>query len=421
MMELHLMQRAPLKSPLVENLSEAIGRELARMGAAEKIRPGSKIAVTAGSRGLARYPEILRTVVAWVKERGGKPFLVPAMGSHGGGTAEGRLNILARLGITADGIGAPIEDGEDVVEVGRVAGIPVYTDGRAAAADGIILLNRVKPHTAFHGHLESGLVKMLVVGLGKVQGADAFHTQPPSRLARTLEQMGSLLLERLPVIGGLALIENAEKELALVEGLSRNEILKKEPELLKQARELMPRLPFTGADILIIDEMGKNFSGTGMDTNIIGRYAVEGLEDAEEQPAKRIFVRDLSRETEGNANGVGLADFITERLARAIDRRATYLNALTTGFIRRAMLPLIFATDREALEAAAQSLKKRLEDCSLGWIRNTLHLGEILVSADLVKACREAGYSETKTLPLNFGPDGNLITPWDGGGFSWKI
>lgn len=406
------MRRSPFKEPRIENILESVELALLQMGGGERIKPGDRIAITVGSRGLAHYLEIIRAIVQWVKDCGGRPFLVPAMGSHGGGTVKGRLNVLAHLGITSENTGAPIEDGEDVVEVGKVENLPIFIDSRAAAADGIILVNRIKPHTVFHGRYESGLVKMLVVGLGKVPGATAFHAQPVERLAQFLENMGRAMLQRLPIIGGVALVENSEDEIALLEGIPSNQIMEREPVLLQRARELMPRLPFTNADILIVDEMGKNFSGTGLDTNIIGRFSVEGNFDSKEQPAKRIFVRALSPASEGNANGVGLADFITKRLALAIDRKTTYLNALTTGFLKRVMLPLIFDTDYEALQAAAQSLKKELKECSLAWIPNTLHLREILVTANLVAECQQNGYQEVDRQEMRFDSENNLISLW---------
>ncbi len=411
-MELCRVRRASAGGPRVDDIFESTRMALDQMSQGTSIRPGDRIAITAGSRGLARYGEIIGEAVRWVRDRGGEPFLVPAMGSHGGGTVQGRLDILAHLGITPESTGAPIEDGEDVIKTGQAGNLPLYTDSRAAAADGIILVNRVKPHTAFHGNFESGLIKMLVVGLGKVPGAAVFHEQPVETLSWFLADLGGLALERLPVIGGIALVENADEEVAVLEGIPRDRIMEREPILLQHARSLMPRLPFSGADILVVDEMGKNFSGTGLDTNVIGRFSVTGDYSRADQPAKRVFVRALSPASEGNANGVGVADFITRRLEQAIDRRATYLNALTTGYLRRVMLPLVFDTDREALQAAALSLKKSLEECSLGWIPNTLHLKEILVTPGLLASCRENGYLEVGRQFMEFDGEGNLLFPW---------
>ncbi|MEW6273628.1 MAG: DUF2088 domain-containing protein [Bacillota bacterium] len=378
-----------------------------------KLSPVRKVAITAGSRGIANYLTVLRTVVKFIREQGGEPFLVPAMGSHGGGTVAGRRAVLAGLGITEESVGAPIKDGDDVAEVGRAGELPVYTDARAKTADAILLINRIKPHTAFRGQRESGLLKMLVVGLGKVPGATLFHRLPPEHLAETLDAMGQMLLKNLPVLGGIALVEDAAEQTVLIEGIPAGEIPAREAELLKTARALLPRLPFTGADLLIVDEMGKNFSGTGMDTNVIGRFRIEGVPEPENPPAKRIFVRGLSPLSEGNANGIGLADFTTVRLIQAMDRRATYLNVLTTGYLHRGMLPLIFETDREALEAAAKSLKKTLPECSVAWIKNTLHLQELLVTPELAEPCRNAGYEPGKEVELAFDADGNLVPCWE--------
>jgi len=386
---------------------------LAAVFGQKKLSPGARVAITAGSRGIANYLTILRTAAEFIREHGAEPFLVPAMGSHGGGTVAGRRAVLTGLGITEESVGAPILDGDDVVEVGRAGGLPVYADARAKTADGILLINRIKPHTAFRGERESGLLKMLVVGLGKVPGAALFHRQPPEHLAGTLDAMGQVLLKNLSVLGGIALVEDAAEQTVLIEGIPAGEIPVREAELLKTARALLPRLPFTGADLLIVDEMGKNFSGTGMDTNIIGRFRIEGVPEPENPPAKRIFVRSLSPLSEGNANGIGLADFTTARLVRTMDRRATYLNVLTTGYLNRGMLPLFFETDREALEAAAQSLKKTLAECSAAWIKNTLHLQEILVTPDLAGPCREEGYNRIKEVELAFDAEGNLVSCWE--------
>ena len=411
---LNMKQKATKQSALTaKGAGEKTRLALAAVFAQKQLSPGAQVVLTAGSRGIANYLTVLRTAVEFIREQGGEPFLVPAMGSHGGGTVAGRRAVLAGLGVTKESVGAPILDGDDVVEVGRAGELPLYADARAKAADAILLINRIKPHTAFRGEKESGLLKMLVVGLGKVPGAALFHRLPPDHLGETLDAMGRALLENLPVVGGIALVEDAAEQTVLIEGIPAGEIPAREAELLKTARALLPRLPFTGADLLIVDEMGKNFSGTGMDTNVIGRFRLEGVPEPENPPAKRIFVRSLSPLSEGNANGIGLADFTTARLARTMDRRATYLNVLTTGYLNRGMLPLIFDTDREALKAAAQSLKKDFAECSVAWIKNTLHLQEILVTPDLTGPCREEGYEPVKEAELAFDADGNLIPCWE--------
>jgi len=344
-------------------------------------RSGQRIAITAGSRGIANIAVLLRAVCAFVRGLGAEPLVVAAMGSHGGGSAAGQLSVLASLGITPDAVGAPVVGGVDVVDLGTTAdGLTVYTDAFAASCDGILVINRVKPHTSFHGPLESGLVKMLVVGLGKPAGAAQFHRLGPGRLAGALESIGRVLLAKLPVLGGIAVLENGRDETADLVPVEPPDMISREQELLVRARELLPRLPVRDLDLLVVDEMGKNISGTGMDTNVIGRMGIRGVPDGEPE-IRRIAVLDLSEGSHGNANGMGLADFITHRFRDKIDFRSTYLNTLTATFVERARMPIALESDRAVIQAALRTLgSPRVDEVRVIRIRNTLQLQQFWCS-----------------------------------------
>jgi hypothetical protein len=346
----------------------------------------------------------LKTVAQYLREIGFSPFLVSGMGSHGGGTADGQRRIIGELGITEESIGAPIMVTDQAVEVGRTpSGRPIYCDEFAARADGILLVNRVKPHTAFRGTIESGLWKMMAVGLGKVPGATQVHRLGAEGIGEAILELGRGFLDYLPVLGGLAILENGYDETAAVYGLRADEF-EKEAEILVEARRLLPRLPVDDLDLLIVDQMGKNFSGTGMDVNVVGRWRIQGLPDPDRPKIKRLVVLDLSPETEGNANGIGLADITTRKLVNRIDFRATYLNCLTTTFFMRAAVPMTMETDREAVLAALRSLNLEPgSEVRAIRIKNTLHLDEVWASPTLEKeliavGCQRIGPYEEPVL-----------------------
>lgn len=397
--------------PRVADIAAAVREELAKLDLPSSLRAGARVAVTAGSRGISQIPRILAAVVESLRSWGFDAFIVSAMGSHGGGTPEGQRRILSHLGITEESVGCPLRVTSDVVEVGRTrSGWPVYCDAEAARGDGILVVNRVKPHTAFRGSIESGLWKMMAVGLGKVPGATLVHRLGPPMMERVIRETGEVMLRELPVVGGLAVVENGYEETALICGLRPAEF-ERETELLEIARSLLPGLPVDDVDVLIVDEMGKNYSGTGMDVNVIGRFRVQGIAEPEKPRVKRLVVLDLSEASEGNANGIGLADITTRRLVRKIDFRSTYLNALTTTFFMRAAIPMTFESDREAIEAALGSLG--LED--LGQARvlriaNTLELEEFWASSALDGDLEARGAVPVgEEEELGFDVDGNLV------------
>lgn len=373
--------------PLISDVQTVVRDELDALAIRPCIKPGQKIGITVGSRGIQNIQTILRTVTAYVREAGGEPFLLAAMGSHGGGTAEGQKEVLDSLGLTETEIGAQVLTCAESSQIGATSeNIPVYVLQTGLAMDGILVVNRVKTHTSFKGKVESGLIKKLVVGLGGPTGAKQFHNFGSQELPRLLVEIGEVLLEKLPVLGGLAIIENAYEETALIRGVKTKNFVDAEAELLTYSKSLMPALPVHELDLLIIGETGKNFSGTGIDTNIIGRIKIAGVPEPASPFIKRIAILDLSEESHGNAHGIGLADFVTQKLIDKMDRKKSYLNSLTSTFVTRSMIPMYFATEEELVEAALLSLGGvPPEELKMIIIPNTLFLTEMWVSPSVLE------------------------------------
>jgi len=406
--------------PRVENIAGTVTDELSKLSLEKSIRPGQTVALTAGSRGIANIPTVLRAVIAFFKKIGARPFLVPAMGSHGGGTADGQRLILESYGITEKAVEAPIKASMEVILAGTTSeGYPVYLDRYASQADHIGVIGRVKPHTGYQGRVESGLLKMMMIGLGKHEGALACHRilleRPFDQVVRSVARS---LRSRAPIAFGLALVENAYDETALLAAIHPDDFERREEELLIVARRLLARLPVHEADLLIIDEIGKDISGSGMDTNIVGRKRAFGNNVQNDQPRIRfIFVRGLSEKTHGNATGIGLADFTTARLIKAMDYRSTVINSLTAGYPENANLPVHFDTDREVVDAALKIIGLRApEQGRLVWIRNTKHLSQVIAS----EACMEyllahaTPASAEEPREMAFDRLGNVV-PWQSG------
>jgi hypothetical protein len=362
-----------------------------------QIKRGAKIVVCVGSRGISNLPLIVHEVLAQLKLAGAEPFIIPAMGSHGGATPEGQAGILESFGITEDSMGVPVRASLETSEIGITEdGLPVHCSNEALKADGIILINRIKPHTDFSGSLGSGLIKMCVIGLGKRAGAAAMHAAA-SRLGHehAIRQMARIILRNAPILGGVAILENQSHDTAKVVVLPREEIEAAEKGLLIEARKLMPSLPFDEIDLLVLDQIGKNISGSGMDPNVTGRW-VQGYSSSlarEGRPVpfiRRIFVRDLTPETHGNAIGIGLADGTTTRLVHAMDRPITYLNALTSLTPQCIKIPAYFESDQEGLDFMITSLG--ISDTRTARIvraRDTLSLTELEISAALANEAKE--------------------------------
>lgn len=397
-----------LYSKKVENVIGETKRQLERVGISERLK-GKRIAITAGSRGIASISEIIKGVVEFVREKGGEPFVFPAMGSHGGATAEGQVAILRDYGITEEAIGAPILATMDVERVGTVDGIPVYTDKFATNADGIIVVNRIKHHTDFFGPHESGLLKMMAVGMGKRHGADVAHTYKAWSLRNYIPMMAKEILSRLPILAGLAILENGYHEVAKLVALSSNEIVEGDKQLLRFWKRICPKIPFNHLDVLIVEQMGKNISGTGMDTKVIGRLMITGENELKHPMPRVIIVLDLTDESHGNAAGLGLADITTKRLINKVNWRDTHINVFTSGFIERDRIPVVADNDRQALEWALEIAKVRdLEKARIVRIRDTNTLGVLYISQGLLEEARRNNRLKfINEVNLTF-DDGNL-------------
>jgi hypothetical protein len=376
---------------------------------AGSLPPGARVAVTAGSRGIQNLVPMTRAAVDALKGMGARPFIVPAMGSHGGASDEGQQRLLADLGISEASMECPVLSSMAVEEVGRTpAGAPVYLDRNALHADGIVALNRVKLHTIFRGPVESGLCKILAVGLGKHRGAQQIHR---IGVASAVVESARAILARAPVVAGVAVLENSLDETMEVHVVPPDRFEATDAALLQRCWQLLPRVPFDPLDVLVVDEMGKNISGTGMDTNVIGIGGrVAGKMMAGSPFVSAIVVLGLTAETHGNANGIGLADLTTRRLVDAIDYKATYTNVFTTRLWSAGRLPLILETDRQAIEAAVGDLPP--EQVRLARVRNTLHLEELEISEALVPEAERLGLAVVRgSRPLPF-DDAGRIRPW---------
>ncbi|MFA0776597.1 MAG: hypothetical protein PVTTEEND_000311 [Candidatus Fervidibacter sp.] len=367
----------------VDDVVGEVRRQMQRRNIADRLR-GKRIAITAGSRGIARINEVIKGVVEFVKGCDGEPFVFPAMGSHGGATAEGQVAILRDYGITEEFVGAPILATMEVERIGETNGIPVYADKLAANADGIIVVNRIKHHTDFSGPHESGLFKMMAVGMGKREGADIAHTYKAWSLRHHIPLMAKEILRRLPILAGLAVIENGYHEVAHLIALPPEEIEAGERRLLSFWKRIRPKIPFNHLDVLIVERMGKNISGTGMDTKTIGRMMITGENEPKHPMPRVIVVLDLTDESHGNAAGLGLADITTKRLISKVDWHATHVNVFTSGFIERDRIPVVAEDDRQALEWALEVAKVRYpEKARIVRIRDTNTLGVLYISQGL--------------------------------------
>ncbi len=406
--------RQSFEAPVVHDLAGRVRQETLKLLGKYPLEPASRVGITAGSRGIRDAVEVYQAVVRTLKEEGHEPFLFAAMGSHGRGTAEGQRDLLQSLGVTQEKVGAPVVCSDEVVMLSEteapISGLPVYAAREASEADAVLVVNRVKPHTSFHGTYESGLMKMLAVGMGRARGATMVHRLGWRSMVGAIESIASVVLERLPVMGGIAIVENAREQTARVEGLTAPEIPEGEQELLGVARSYMPSLPIKELDLCVVREMGKNLSGTGMDTNIIGRLRLQGLPEPEEPFIQYLAVLDLSEASHGNATGIGLADFTTRRLVEKIDYEATYINCLTSGGPVRAAVPMTLPDDRSLFDAVWKALKpERLEQVRMAVVENTLHLEELWVSENLLNELDGNTEPLSEPFPLDFEAQGRLV------------
>jgi hypothetical protein len=400
----------------VEDVTEKIKSEIANLKLQKRIKPGDSIAITAGSRGITDINVITKTVIDELIKLQGKPFIIPAMGSHGGATVSGQLKVLEGYGITEKKMGAPIKATMDVVKIGKCNNsTPVYVDKNVINADHVVAINRIKAHTRFAGEIESGLIKMLLVGLGKDVGARVYHRAiMKNTFDLIVESALPFVLSKLSVLFGLAIIENAYGKVADISAMMGEDIIKKEPGLKKKSFELMAKLPFRNIDLLIVDNMGKDISGTGMDTNIIGRKDANSSKTPNEGAGiSRIFVRNLTPNSHGNACGIGLADFTTRKLVNKINFQETYINCVTALRPEGAKIPMTFECDKDAIETAVSTCGiENPDDMKIVWIKNTLDLEKVIVSEgylddlngrdnfEQIYSAREITFDSSGNLPL---------------------
>ena len=394
----------------IGDLAAVVEDALAGGGLADMVRPGQRVALAVGSRGLANLPELVRLLAAAVRRLGAEPFVVAAMGSHGGATAAGQTELLAKMGVTEAAVGAPIRSSMEVVALGDAApALPAFCDKSAAEADATLILARVKPHSSFRGRYESGLIKMLAIGLGKQKGAETCHTRGFGQLAERIAAVGKAVLERGNVVGGLAVVENARHQTHHVELVPAAAIAEREPALLKLAWDLYPRLPLDELDVLVIGRIGKEISGTGLDCNVVGRYTTPFASGGPD--ITRIVALDTTPLTGGNVNGIGVVDVTTRRVFDKFSFAETYPNALTSTATTAVKIPMVMADDRLAIQAAIRT--STIPDPAavrLAWIRDTLSLDQLQVSVNL--AAEVDARPETQVTgppqPLPFSATGHL-------------
>ncbi len=379
-----LRVRQKFDAPKLADIPGEVDLQLSKLNLGTKVKPGQTVAISAGSRGIANIAIIIKAICDHVRKLNAVPIIIPAMGSHGGGTPEGQQQILTDYGITEAFTGAEIRSSMETVIVDRTPqGIPVHFDKNAYQCDHVIVCGRVKPHTGFVGPVESGLHKMMLIGLGKHEGAKIYHRAIADfSFLEIIRAVAKSVLEKCRVVAGVAIVENAFDETGLIEAVAPMDFYERESELLKIARQWMPRLPFQYVQLLIIDRIGKNISGTGMDTNVIGRkYNDHAATENDDYKVRRIFVRGLTHETHGNGTGIGLAEFTNRRTAEAVNRHITQINCITGNHPSAAAIPAFFETDSDVLEQALPSCGIcEPQDARVVQISDTLHLGEVLVS-----------------------------------------
>ena len=399
--------RQQVAAARIESVQGAVRKGLGELPLSAHVQPGMQIAIALGSRGISCLPEVVKTLISELLDLGAHPFLVPAMGSHGGGTAAGQQSILEGYGLSQAATGIPIRSSMQVVQAGSTPdGMPVFIDANAAQADGIILVNRIKEHTAFKAAWESGLMKILAVGLGKARGADEIHSHG---VAEAMPAAARVLLEKMPVLAGVGIVENGRHEPVRIAVLPAGQIEAQEPALLNLARQQLPRIPLEPLDLLVLQEMGKDISGTGIDLNVVGMWRRTGGPVIPRIEA--IGVLDLTENSHGNAIGVGHADFITRRLYEKIDLNATYLNCLTSRNFAGAKIPITLEDDRRLFETALSG--KRPDQARWVIAKNTLELENFWVSARLLPEVNAQANLEQigELLPLKFDSQGCLQLP----------
>lgn len=390
-MNVYRVDQDLVSNPL-EDIEEEVFRQLDSLG----VKPRGRIAITAGSRGITNIVRITKSAGDWLRANGADPFLVPCMGSHNGATADGQRAMLESLGLTESATGMEIRSSMEVVKIGTVASGDVWMDRHCFESDGVLVLNRIKLHTCFSGPVQSGLTKMMVIGMGKIRSAETFHSAPTPRMKDMLLEMGEILISSRKIFCGLAILEDGFDRTAELHAVSADRILSREPELLERHRHYFPSLPCDEIRVLVVGEIGKTFSGSGMDTNVIGRRGINGYEDLKRPSIEVIAALSLSPASHGNAIGVGLADFITRALRNAIDENKTFLNVFTTGEMRRMAIPCTLENDEEVVE----KIRGRYGDRGWMFIPNTLHLETLYCSEDIARNLRAHAHCKVSTTPV---------------------
>jgi hypothetical protein len=402
------------KGEPVANIGAAVDEALAKSRRFEDLRTGARVAVAVGSRGIAHIPDVVAAAVRHLKERGFAPFIVPAMGSHGGATAEGQAGVLAHLGVTEASVGAPIRATMATVEYGATLhGIPCRFDKNAAEADAVLCINRVKSHTSFDRPIESGLTKLIAVGLGKQVGAQNVHRLGPRGYVEVLPELARIAIEHSPIAYGIALVENGDEQLVVIEGVEPDQFAAADERLLKLAKSMTARLPFDQIDGLIVEWIGKEISGAGMDPAVVGRVGIRGVPGPKKPFVHKLVVLGVTEDSYGNAVGLGNADYTTRKVANNLDLVSMYMNSITAAGTEATRIPAVLADDRTAIQAmVATCWRSDLENARLCQIRSTLHLNEILVSPSLFADVEDDPDAErlSDPAPLQFSAAGELLT-----------
>lgn len=403
-------QIAPV--PEVTDVAHATTEQWKKSGVNAKIGKGASVAIGVGSRGIANLFSIVKATVEYFQGIGAVPFIVAAMGSHGGANSKGQRELLGEYGVSSEKLGVPVKTDMDSAIIGTNSwGEPVYWDKNALGADAVVTISRIKPHTDFRGKFESGIAKMVVIGLGKRDGASQHHRWGFKGLRDMLPETAKVILEKTNFLGGLAILENAQEKTARIEFVAKEKLFEVEPKLLDEARALMGRLPFTALDLLVVGEIGKNYSGAGIDPNVVGRLLIEGESDFESPKIIRMCALDLSPESHGNGTGVGIADLTTDRLLQKIDPVPFRMNNLTACFLWRSKLPISFPTDHECVKTGLETCwQPNFDKIRMVIIPNTLEMAELYISPALEQEVRANKDLEIvgDFRALNFGSDGNI-------------
>ena len=404
-MRLHAVRQQLVERPLPDVAAE-VRRQLDVV--ADTV-PAGDVAITVGSRGLHQIPLIIKTCGDWLREHGARPFIVPSRGSHTGATAAGQRQMVESLGMTEEAMGMPIRSSMECVQLGTVRTGEVWMDRHCYEADGVLVVNRVKLHTCFAGPVQSGLIKMMVVGMGKIRSAETFHTARTPVMKDMLLEMGQFLLASGKIWAGLAILEDGFDATAELHAVPARDILQREPQLLERHKSYFPRLPIDEINALVVTSIGKTYSGTGMDTNVIGHRGIKGFEDLDRPNIRAIAALSLAEASQGNAIGVGLADFITRRLRNAIDEEKTFINTYTTGDMDRAKIPVTLADDEQVID----KMRERYGDERWIFIPNTLHLEKLFASEDLCEELAKQSIClvDSRSVGLTF-KDGQLQLNW---------